>query len=433
MSSKATEADDARRDSQHKSISRRSLLKALLTFPALGAFAAFPRLQAQGSDFANTRGRGRRSPHVAVVGAGAFGGWTAVHLLRRGARVTLFDAWGPGNSRASSGGDTRVIRGTYGPDRVYVKMVVRSLQLWRENEARWNRKLYRRTGVLWMAGDDDHYEQAALPLLREAGFRFEVLTPAEAGRRYPQVNFDGVKWVIYEQDGGYLLARRACEAGLDGFIAEGGEYRQLSVKPGVIEGGELRGIILSDGSRFSADQYVFACGPWLGKLFPDVIGDLVRPTRQEVFYFGTPAGDRRFSEEGLPVWIDGQRPFYGIPGSERRGFKMADDTRGVTFDPTCGERTPTSEGLKLARDYLEFRFPGLKGAPLLEARVCSYENTPDHHFIIDRHPHAENIWLVGGGSGHGFKHGPAIGEQVAELILEQTSPDPVFALSRFSR
>src|SRR3954471_17951837 len=90
-------------------------------------------------------------PHVAVIGAGAFGGWTALHLLRRGARVTLLDAWGPGNARASSGGETRVIRATYGPDRIYVQMVARSLQLWRENETRWRKPLYHRTGVLWMA------------------------------------------------------------------------------------------------------------------------------------------------------------------------------------------------------------------------------------------------------------------------------------------
>lgn len=396
-------------------ISRRSLLKAVTGLPTVHALAAAHN----------------RKSHVIVVGAGAFGGWTALHLLRRGVRVTLLDAWGPGNSRASSGGETRVIRATYGPNRTYVQLVVRSLQLWRENEARWNYKLYRQTGVLWMAGNDDRYEKTSVWLLREAGLSVEELTFAEAGRRYPQINFEGVKWVIYERDAGYLLARRACQAVLDGFLKEGGKYRQLSATPGVIQGRGMQDLTLSDGSRVSADTFVFACGPWLGKLFPEVIGDWVKPTRQEVFFFGTPASDPRFGEDRMPVWIDNR--FYGIPGNEGRGFKIADDANGALFDPTSGNRMPTLEGLQGARNYLAFRFPALKGAPLVEARVCQYENTPDGRFIIDRHPRAENMWLVGGGSGHGFKHGPAVGERVAGLVLGEKSVDHFFALSRLSR
>ncbi len=397
--------------------SRRSLLKAAVALPLADTLAATPE----------------KRPHVAVVGAGAFGGWTALHLLRQGARVTLLDAWGPGNSRASSGGETRVIRATYGPDRVYVQMVARSLQLWQENEARWGLKLYRRTGVLWMAGKNDEYEKASLPLIREARLLVEELSLTEARKRYPQINFEGVPWAIYEKDAGYLLARRACLAVLEGFMKEGGEYRQLSVTPALVKGGEMQGLALSDGSTLSADRYVFAGGPWLGKLFPKIIGDRVKPSRQEVFFFGTPAGDARFLEQQMPVWIDhGLRLLYGIPGNERRGFKLADDTHGPAFDPTNGDRMPTSEGLKAARSYLEFRFPALKGAPLVESRVCQYENSPDSRFIIDKHPEADNAWLVGGGSGHGFKHGPAVGERTAAVVLGKTPVDPFFALSRLS-
>jgi len=372
-------------------------------------------------------------PRVAVIGAGAFGGWTALHLLRRGARVTLLDAWGPGNSRASSGGETRVIRGTYGPDAVAVQMVARSLQLWREGEAMWDRKLYHRTGVIWMAGKDDRYERASLPLLRDAGLVAEELSVAEAGRRYPQVNFEGVNWVLHEPDAGYLMARRACEAVVEGFVNEGSEYRIAAVTPGVIKGGEMQPPAASDGAPVAADRYVFACGPWLGGLLPDLLGDRVRVTRQEVFFFGTPSGDTRFQPERLPVWIDnGAKVFYGIPGNESRGFKVADDTRGVPFDPTSGDRLPSHEGVKAARDYVSFRFPGLRGAPLLESRVCQYENSPDNRFLIDRHPGADNVWVVGGGSGHGFKHGPAVGERAADLVLGGEPPDRSFALSRFS-
>jgi len=372
-------------------------------------------------------------PRVAVVGAGAFGGWTALHLVRRGARVTLIDAWGPGNSRASSGGETRIIRATYGPDRVYVDMVARSLQLWREFQERAGRPLFRKTGVLWLAGQDDRYERAALPLLREAGLDVEELTRAAAAARYPQINFERVGWAIHEKDAGYLLARRASQAVLEIFQAEGGEYRTGSATPGAIGLGGMGPLALSEGGSLAADAYVFACGAWLGRLFPEIIGDRVRPTRQEVFFFGTPPGDRRFTEEALPVWIDkGERIFYGVPGNEWRGVKVGDDTRGAAFDPTAGERTPSPDALRSARDYLGFRFPALKDAPLLEARVCQYENSPDTRFIIDRHPQAANAWIAGGGSGHGFKHGPAVGERVSDLVLGVKTADPFFALSRLS-
>jgi monomeric sarcosine oxidase len=375
-----------------------------------------------------------RKPHVAVIGAGAFGGWTALYLLRNGAKVTLVDAWGPGNSRASSGGETRIIRATYGPKPQYVRMAARALQLWKENEKRWNRQLFHRTGVLWMASHEDDFEQASLPLLRDAGVEFEELSAAQAGKRFPQINFANVKWAIFEKDSGFLTARRNCQAVLEHFLSEGGEYREAAATPGAIQGSEMPAVTLSDGTSLSADQYVFACGPWLGKLFPTVIGGLIRPTRQEVFFFGVPAGDGRYSEAQMPTWIDhGPAHFYyGIPGNEWRGFKAADDTRGDKFDPTSGDRTPTAEAIRNVRAHVEFRFPGLKDAPLVEARVCQYENTPDENFIMDRHPGAANAWLLGGGSGHGSKHGPAIGELMAGLVLGTKPLDPFFGLARFS-
>jgi glycine/D-amino acid oxidase-like deaminating enzyme len=267
--------------------------------------------------------------------------------------------------------------------------------------------------------------------MRNAGLVVEELTPRDAGKRWPQINFDAVSWVIHEKDAGFLTARRNCQTVLAGFEREGGEYKQLTVTPGSMTGGRMHGLTLSGNSKLEADVYVFACGPWLGKLFPDIIGKRIQPTRQEVFFFGTAAGDPTFLEGRVPVWIDaGDRSFYGIPGNEWRGFKIADDGRGPAFDPTSGDRTPTSEGIRSARNYMEYRFPAMKDAPLVEARVCQYENTPDHHFILDRHPAAENVWLVGGGSGHGYKMGPAVGEQVAELVVGSRKVNPFFALNR---
>jgi glycine/D-amino acid oxidase-like deaminating enzyme len=190
---------------------------------------------------------------------------------------------------------------------------------------------------------------------------------------------------------------------------------------------------LEGGDSLAADVYVFACGPWLGQLFPEVVGARVRATRQEVFFFGTPAGDRRFREDGLPVWIDfGERVYYGIPGNEERGFKLADDTRGDLLDPTTAERTVTPEILDQARAALARRFPALAGAPVVETRVCQYENTPDGHFLVDRHPHAGNVWIVGGGSGHGFKLAPVLGEHAADLALGRAEPLAAFSLARLA-
>ncbi|SRR6266404_3454464 len=371
--------------------------------------------------------------HIAVIGAGAFGGWTALYLLRRGARVTLVDAWGPSNSRASSGGETRIIRCTYGPNQPYTKMAARAAQLWEEHEKRWKLKLLHRIAVLWMArAGDDEFERGSLPLLKDAGIAYEELSADEMGKRWPQINFEEVRWGIYEPDGGFLRARVACQAVLDGFLAEGGGYKQTAVLPNNLEDGMHDGLPLADGSKLIADQYVFACGSWLGKLFPETVGDKIRATKQEVFFFGTPAADDRFLEEKLPAWADHRDRFiYGIPGNDGRGFKIADDTRGPEFDPTTGERVVSAENLQRMREYLGFRFPALKDAPLIETRVCPYENTPDNHFIIDRHPAADNLWLVGGGSGHGFKHGPALGEMLATLILEGRDADPLFRLDRY--
>ncbi len=414
-----------------KRLSRRSVLAGAVGIAA-AASCSDPGGGAAETAPIESAARQRSTRRVVVVGAGAFGGWTALHLLRSGAAVTLIDTWGPGHSRASSGGESRVIRHTYGPTRLYVDWVIRALQLWRENEQRWGRRLYHQTGVLWMVQEQDEYESASLPHLDAAGVEYERLTPETFSSRFPQINPAGIRWAIYEPDAGYLLARRGCEAVLDAFIQEGGEYRQAQASPGPIRGGQLQDVRLSDGNSIGGDRFVFACGSWLGHIFPAEMGPLIQPTRQEVYYFGTPAGVADYEEGSLPVWADSAGRFwYGIPGSERRGFKLADDHHGETVDPTTQDRTLSAEGVKRARSYLEFRFPGMRAAPLVEGRVCQYENSPDGHFIIDRHRRAENLWIVGGGSGHGYKHGPALGEYTARLVLGDGQTEPIFSLARF--
>jgi glycine/D-amino acid oxidase-like deaminating enzyme len=371
-------------------------------------------------------------PHIAVIGAGAFGGWSALYLLRGGARVTLVDAWGPGNSRASSGGETRVIRGAYGPDQPYTQFVAHALELWKENEVRWKHQFLFPIGVLWMAAAGGEFERGSLPCLKDAGIPFEQLDVSELARRWPQISFENIPWGIYEPQSGYLLARASTQAVVDHFIAEGGQYREATGAANDLDSGHWNDLQLSDGTTLAADRYVFACGPWLGKMFPRTVGPHFISTKQDIFFFGTPAGDPRYNEGSVPVWADhGEHFMYGIPGNQGRGFKLADDTRGPEFDPTSGQRLVSEKGLAEIRRYLAYRFPGMKNAPLVETRVCQYENTTDHNFIVDRHPGNANIWIVGGGSGHGFKHGPAIGEMAARLVLKDDTADLHFRLTRF--
>jgi hypothetical protein len=177
----------------------------------------------------------------------------------------------------------------------------------------------------------------------------------------------------------------------------------------------------------------------LGKVF-SFLAPIITPTRQEVLFFGTAAGDLRFTDAQLPVWSDdskrelegfpGKHWFYGIPGNHWRGFKIADDTRGAAIEPTTMEREISAEGLAAARAYLRFRFPSLADAPLVESRVCQYENSTDQNFILDHHPEADNVWIVGGGSGHGFKHGPAFGDMVSDAVLGVKQTPSEFKLNR---
>ena len=354
---------------------------------------------------------------IVVIGAGAFGGWTALELLRRGHRVRLIDAWGPGNVRASSGGETRIIRAGYGSRAIYTRLAARALTRWREHDARYGRRLYKKTGALWMFGRNDPFGRATFEALRAERIAIADIPLPDARRRYPQIDFRGVKAVHFEPEAGFLLARRACEHIVELFAAEGGEYLQAAVTAPVrLEDTRLKRIALGRGKPVDADAFVFACGPWLGTLFPDVIGKRVTPTRQDVFYFGTPSGDTRFSDNELPVWVDLSTPaMYGIPGNANRGFKIADDTSGPVFDPTTGNRNVTPASVRKISTYLKRRFPALAGAPLIGSEVCQYEASPDSHLILDRHPAAANVWIAGGGSGHGFKMGPIIGEMVATL------------------
>jgi len=365
---------------------------------------------------------------VAVIGAGVFGAWTAYQLRRAGAEVLLIDAYGPANSRASSGGESRIIRMGYGQDAIYTRMAQRSFTAWLELFDRINRpQLFQQTGVLWLARENDSYCEATLKTFQQTNVKFERLDQGELKRRYPQLELSDISWGILETDSGILMARQAVQAVVAEALAAGVTYLAAAIRPPK-KGPDNQSIITTSRREIVARKFIFACGPWLPKLFPELLAGLIHVTRQEVFFLGVPAGDDRFNSPGMPTWMDINELIYCLPNLDTRGLKIAIDQHGPPFDPDTGERIVNPESVKAVRAYLARRVPLLADAPVAESRVCQYENTSNGDFLIDRHPEFENVWLVGGGSGHGFKHGPAVGEHLTSLISGSAEVELRFAL-----
>ncbi len=376
---------------------------------------------------------------VVVIGAGAFGAWTAHHLLRAGASVTLVDAYGPGHSRSSSGDESRILRYGYGTDEIYSRFARRSRDQWRQLDALVHRSLggggrsaglnlWHPCGVLWLAPDGDAYVAETRATLQRGGYAIELLDQPTLRARYPHIDAADVGTAMLEPEGGVIMARRsiqtlACQLSDAGVRVTRGRARKPSAS------GRVASLQLVDGATLAGDAFVFACGAWLPSVFPELLGRRIIPTRQVVMYFGTGAGDDRFAAARTPAWIDFVSGIYGVPDLEGRGLKVGLDAHGMPFDPDTGDRRLDDQSLEAARAWLRRRFPAMSNAPLVESRVCQYENTATGDFLIDRHPEHENVWIAGGGSGHGFKHGPAVGEYVAGLIAGTTTPEPTFALA----
>jgi sarcosine oxidase len=367
-----------------------------------------------------------------VVGAGTMGAWTALHARRGGRSVVLVDAYGAGHSRATSGDETRIIRSSHGADAYYTEWSRSAREAWQALGQEAGEQIFVQAGALWFAHRDDGFEAASEATLRGLDIPVERLTPADVEARWPVVSARDLRFAVFEPESGLLMARRGVAAAVRVFEREGGRFELASVKPGHTQGRHLLEVIDAGGSVRAADSFVFACGPWLPRLFPAVVGDLIRVTKQDVLFVGAPGGDPRFDSDHLPSWVDYDAAFYGIPSVDGRGPKVAPDRYGPVFDPSHGDRIVDPESVRLARQFMTHRFPLLADQPIVETRVCQYETTPDTHFVIDRHPEFDNVWLVGGGSGHGFKHGPMIGRHVVKLLDGEstTAEEARFAIDR---
>ena len=374
------------------------------------------------------RTRRSASPDVVVVGAGAFGMWTALHLQRRGATVRVVDLHGPANSRSTSGDETRGVRTSYG-DRPHGMFWGRWAKLAIERWLAWDAvsreamraPVFFQSGDLIMRPEPEPYLTDTRANWDALGIRYEVLTPEEIRHRWPWIRVDRVTTALYEPDAGVVRARRAIEAVATVFEHGGGTIQIGRAAPGAHAGDRLQQIALANGTTLSAEHFVFACGPWFPNVFADVIGEHIRTPIGHTFYFGIPPGDARFMHPNMPSW--GVPGCTGWPGlqSDLRGFRVRTGGRPVE-DPDYSDRWIPPEHHRRPRQILDDYFPDLRGAVVLETRACHYESSSTRNFLIDRHPQFGNVWIAGGGSAEAFKFGPVLGEYIAGRVLGEENP-----------
>jgi sarcosine oxidase len=353
---------------------------------------------------------------LVVVGAGVFGASLARHCALAGWDVVLVERIAPGHVRAGSGDESRIIRCCHGPDVWHTRSARRAWTLWHEIDPR----LVVPCGAAWLARRDNGWEAAGEPVLRAEGIPFERV---DARDLFPSIADDDLRFTLFEPEAGILRARQAVAVLAEQAVEAGAELVLAEARP------DGAAVVLDDGRRLEADRVVWACGAWLGPLFPTLVA--LRITHQDVFYFGATAAWRT---PGVPAWIDYDVSAYGLGDLDGRGVKTAPDVEGPECDPDALERVAVPEHERLAREYLAYRFPALAGAPLVVHRACQYEITADTQFVIAPHPdHDGRVWLMGGGSGHGFKHGPALAERMERWLTGSEAPEPRFALGERAR
>ena len=358
-------------------------------------------------------------PSTVIVGAGVFGSSLARLLAIEGWEVTLVEQESPGWAGSSSGGESRLLRFAHGREAWYARSARRAQELWREIDP----ALIADCGLAWFAHGDDGWEADSERMLRAEGIAVERLEPDQAQKLFPSLGVDDLAWVLFEPTAGVLFASSAVQVLAEQAREAGARILRARAEPhgglvGVCR--DRPGSVCAATDLLEADYVVWACGPWLAKLFPRLVE--LRPTLQEVVF--VEAADEWIR---APGWVDYDRSVYGHGSLRDYGFKVATDAEGQTADPDAlGDLAGATE--PVIRRYLRERFPGLGEAPVRSRRPCPYELTPDTHFIAAPHPQHDHVWLLGGGSGHGFKHGPALAERMLGWLRGDEPPDPRFAL-----
>jgi glycine/D-amino acid oxidase-like deaminating enzyme len=355
-------------------------------------------------------------PSAIVVGAGVFGASIAHRLALSDWDVTLVERYTPGHVRAASGDESRLIRFAHGAERWYTRSAWRSRDLWRELERASGTELLVETGIAWFARRDHGWEAQSQEALAAEGIPHERLSLDAASDLFPSFDGSGLAFVLYEPRAGILRARDAVRA-----VVRLARERGVTVRVGEARPEGER--VAVAGDVLDADAVIWACGAWLPGVFPNIVR--LKITKQDVFYFGA---SPEWAAPPVPGWVDYEGATYGLGDLDGRGVKVAPDREGRPFDPDRDARTASREAENDARAYIAARFPGLRDAPLVGTRTCPYSLTPDTHFVIALHPEHDRVWLVGGGSGHGFKHGPALAEYVVSLVEGNGVPDERFGL-----
>jgi monomeric sarcosine oxidase len=376
---------------------------------------------------------------IIVLGAGIAGASAAEVLVRRGQRVLLVERFAAAHDGGSSHGDGRIIRYSY-PEPVYVAMARRAYGAWAALEAAVGESLVERTGS-WECGPPGSQQLADLEAsFRRDGIVYEHLNAAQSAQRFPHFRLPESSSVLYQEEGGIVRAERAVLALLR-LAQRGGAELALGEGAGWIhpegDGVSVEGL---RGTRWRARVVVVAAGGWTAPLVAPLGLELpLTVTREQVSYFPVrPGVDLDFGIGGMPTLIDyhnADQPMYSLPRIDVPGVKLGWHHSGPEVVPGAqSETTVDQEILRRQQDYVREHLPGLDPEPIQISR-CLYTNTPDYHFILDRHPALPQVVIGTGFSGHGFKFGPVIGEILADLALGKEPPVDLatFSLSRFAR
>ena len=365
------------------------------------------------------------APDLLVVGGGVWGTWTALQARRLGASVQLIEEREPGHPQTTSGDHSRIIRHSHGEDTLLLSWAQRSLAAWKELGAQVGEEIFVNTGVAWFVSGTGVWEGSSELRMREAGVPSERLTVDEALRRWPAAAGDHVRYVLLEPTAGFLRAGDGVRAAARALREEGGEVIRGRVTPAA-DGTALD----ESGAPISAGATVWAAGPWLPTLFPALVGAdaeaSIVPTRRDAIYFDAPG----MGLGEIPTWIDEGLAVWGVPDERGHGTKVGPEFDNGSFNPSEWPDAAHPGSIERARSCA-VRFPRLSDAPIRESRACQHERTKSGHYVLDQHPDNPQVWLAGGGSGHGYKQGPAVGEMVARAALHRDPlvlPDRRFAL-----